>query len=83
MCVSGGSTMTNELDLGSASSIIVPSSALFPWLAQMLIVTRIGSCAFAGLPIIMTTIPRHVQIFSLSCFSDCESLSSISFETGF
>jgi hypothetical protein len=74
--------MTNKLDLGSTSNIIVPSSVFFPWLARELIVIRIGSCAFVSLPIRMTTIPRHVQIFSLSYFSDCESLSSISFETG-
>jgi hypothetical protein len=62
--------------------LLYPSSAFFPWLARTLIVTRIDSCAFASLSIIMITIPRHVQIFSLSCFSDCESVSSISFETG-
>jgi hypothetical protein len=65
-----------------ASNIIVPSSVFFRWLARTLTVTRIGICTFASLPIIVITILRHVQIFSVSCFSNCESLSSISFETG-
>jgi hypothetical protein len=81
VCVSGHSATAAGSDSGVDFNIIVPSSVFFPWLARTLAVTRIGRCAFEKTPIISITIPRHVQILCSSCFSDCKSLSSISFET--
>jgi hypothetical protein len=79
--VSGDSATATGLDLGSDGNISGPSSVFFPWLAGTLRVTRMGSREFENAPVISITIPHHLQILSSSCFSDCESLLSISFET--
>jgi hypothetical protein len=85
ICASGGSATVIGLDLDSDScwdgDVIVPSSVFFPSLAATLDVTRIGRFDLSRKPIKHITIPRHVQILCSSCFSDCDSLSSISFES--
>jgi hypothetical protein len=53
----------------------------FPSLATALKVAQIGDRAFSGTAIKSITIPRQVQIRSSSRVSNCDSLSSISFET--
>jgi predicted metal-binding protein len=73
-----GSDLELESELGSG--IILPSSAFFPSRTAALGVTRIGPGAFKTQRITSMSIPRHLQILSSECFSDCNSLSSISFE---
>jgi hypothetical protein len=66
--------------LASGDDVIVPSSAFFPSLAASLRIFRIGEHSFSGQPIRSIRIPRGVEILCSSCFSYCNSLSSISFE---
>jgi hypothetical protein len=79
--VSGRTATAAKLNFGAGGNIIAPSSVFFPCLAEKLAVTQIGDRAFDKASIISITIPRHVQILCSLCFSHCESLSSISFET--
>jgi hypothetical protein len=81
VCASGGSATAIELLEGSGVEIIVPSSVFFPSLAATLDVTQMGPRAFVITRITSILIPRHVQILCSFCFSSCNSLSSISFET--
>jgi hypothetical protein len=81
VCVSGHTATASGLNLGAGANIMVPSSVFFPCLAGSVAVTQIGHRAFAWSSLTSITIPRHVQILCSSCFSSCESLSSISFET--
>jgi hypothetical protein len=68
--------------LGDSSvDIVIPALVFFPWMVAPLDVTQIGPRAFESTRITSTLIPRHVQILCSSCFSDCKSISSISFET--
>jgi hypothetical protein len=67
--------------LGSGGDIIVPSSVFFPSRVAALSVTRIDPRAFRSTRITSILISPHVQILCSECFSDCNSLSSISFET--
>jgi hypothetical protein len=50
----------------------------FEWESRL---TRIESSAFSGSSLQSIVIPRNVEILCSSCFSCCESLSSISFES--
>jgi hypothetical protein len=79
--VSGDSATAARLHSGADGNITVPSSVFFPRLSATLRLTRIGGHAFKRALIISITIPRHVQIVCSFCFSSCNSLSSISFET--
>jgi hypothetical protein len=81
VCASGGSEIDTGLDSGSGGDIAVSSSVFVSSLVATLDVIRIGPPAFASIPITSVTMPRHVQILCLECFSCRRSLSSISFET--
>jgi hypothetical protein len=74
-----GSDLKLELSLGDVT--IVPSSIFFPSPAAALGVTRIHPRAFHSTRTTSMLVSRHVQIPCSECFSQCESLSSISFET--
>jgi hypothetical protein len=69
-----------QLSLCPTGGIIIPSSVFFPSPAAALSITQIDPRAFQRTRITSMLIPRHVQILCSECFSDCESLSSISFE---
>jgi hypothetical protein len=79
ICISGESAMATEL--ASGQDIIFPSFVFFPSVSVTLFVTGIRPRASAVLPINRVTIPHHVQILGSSCFFNCKSLLSISFET--
>jgi hypothetical protein len=81
VCASGGPATVVALDLDLGRHIIVPSSVFFRSLAATLDVTCLGLHAFQRMWITSVIIPRHVQILCSYCFSDCSSLSSISFES--
>jgi hypothetical protein len=76
---SGG--LAAVIGLASGHDIMVPSSAFFELDGATGRVGRIGYCAFERKPIMSITIPRHVQILCSFSFSDCYSLSSVTFET--
>jgi hypothetical protein len=76
-----GDSATAGLDSFADVTTIVPSSVFFPCLAVTLDVTQIGCSAFERALILSITIPHHVQILCSECFSYCNSLSPISFET--
>jgi hypothetical protein len=81
ICRGSATATVLDLDLDLSDGIIVPSSVFVPSRAAALGVTRIDPLAFGGRRIKSMVILRHVQILCPSCFSSCESLSSISFET--
>jgi hypothetical protein len=66
--------------LASGHDVIVPSSTFFPSLAANLWVANIGRGSFYSEPITSIIIPRDGESLCLTCFSNCQSLSSISFE---
>jgi hypothetical protein len=61
VCVLGDSAMGVGLDLGVDGNIMVLSSVFFPWLVGTLTATRFDICSFERAPIVLITIPRHVQ----------------------
>jgi hypothetical protein len=81
LCISGGSATGTGLDSHLAGAIIVPLGNLFPSLTATLGMTRVGHSAFHGTKIASRTISPHVQIICSECFSFCNSLSLISFES--
>jgi hypothetical protein len=83
ICVSSGSAMAAGFERTSASStdIRVPSSVFFPPLAATLCITRIRGSAFQSTLIRWVTIPRYAQMLCSECFSYCESLSLIPFQS--
>jgi hypothetical protein len=78
---SSESARPTDLDFHAGGNTIVPLSVFFPWLTRTLAVTRIDDWVFESPPISLIKIPRHVEILCSDCFSDCNSLSPISFET--
>jgi hypothetical protein len=66
--------------LASGDHVIVSSSAFFPFLAASLRAANIGRRSLDSRPIKWITIPRNVESLCSSCFENCRSLSSISFE---
>jgi hypothetical protein len=81
ICAWHGSTTASGSYSCSDCDIIVPSSVFFPSLAGTRDVTRAGIFGFGSGHITSILILRHVRILCSDCFSDCKSLSSISFET--
>jgi hypothetical protein len=77
----GSATAEFDSRLYSHGNVIIPSSGFFRSFAAVLDVAQIDPCAFAKKRIPSMTIPRHIQILCSECFSNCTSLSSISFET--
>jgi hypothetical protein len=73
VCVSAGSGTV--VGVASGSDVIVSSSAFFPSLAASLRVANISQCAFDSQPIASTIIPRNVEFFCSSAFTNCQSIS--------
>jgi hypothetical protein len=78
VCMAGRSATV--VGLASGDDVIVPSPAFFPSLSASLRVANIGPDSFEDQSITSIIIPRNAESLCSSCFSDCESFSSISFE---
>jgi hypothetical protein len=79
VCVAGESVTV--VGLASGNDGIIPSFAFFPSLATSVRVASIGRGSFESQGIASIIIPRNAESLCPSCFSNCGSLSSISFES--